>query len=65
MIIDAHVHLWKVQEGLVDGKPVREIGGGRADFGVYQCDSNYRSGVAAASGFANNGFRLMCLCPGQ
>ena len=33
MIIDAHVHLWKVQEGLVDGKPVREIGGGRADFG--------------------------------
>ncbi|MBR6322417.1 MAG: amidohydrolase [Lachnospiraceae bacterium] len=33
MIIDAHVHLWKVQQGLVDGRPVREIGGGRADFG--------------------------------
>ena len=33
MIIDAHVHLWKVQEGLVDGRPVRSLGGGRADFG--------------------------------
>ena len=39
--------------------------GGRADLGVYSCDSNYRSGVAAGSGFLNNGFRLMCLCPGQ
>ena len=33
MIIDAHTHLWKVQNGIVNGKPVREIGGGRADFG--------------------------------
>ena len=33
IIIDAHVHLWKVQDGIVNGKPVRETGGGRADFG--------------------------------
>ena len=33
MIIDAHVHLWKVQNGIVNGRPVRQIGGGRADFG--------------------------------
>ena len=39
--------------------------GGRADFGVYSCDSNYRAGVNATEGYLNNGFRLMCLCPGQ
>ncbi len=39
--------------------------GGRGDFGTASCNSNYRSGVAATSGFSNNGFRLMCLCPGQ
>ena len=33
MIIDAHVHLWKVQNGIVNEQPVRQIGGGRADFG--------------------------------
>ena len=33
MIIDAHVHLWKTQRGTVNGRPVRQIGGGRADFG--------------------------------
>ena len=33
MIIDAHVHLWKVQAGLVNGRPVRALSGGRADFG--------------------------------
>ena len=33
MIIDAHVHLWKVQNGMVNGQPVRQIGGGRAEFG--------------------------------
>ena len=33
MIIDAHAHLWKKQAGIVNGKPVFDIGGGRSDFG--------------------------------
>ena len=33
MIIDAHAHLWKKQNGIVNGKPVYDIGGGRSDFG--------------------------------
>ena len=33
MIIDAHAHLWKKQNGIVNGKPVCDIGGGRSDFG--------------------------------
>lgn len=33
MIIDAHMHLWKKQNGIVNGKPVYDIGGGRSDFG--------------------------------
>ena len=33
MIIDAHAHLWGKQQGLVNGKPVYDIGGGRSDFG--------------------------------
>ncbi len=33
MIIDAHVHLWKTQNGLADGRPVKPLPGGRADFG--------------------------------
>ena len=33
MIIDAHAHLWKKQNGIVDSKPVYDIGGGRSDFG--------------------------------
>lgn len=33
MIIDAHTHLWKKQNGIVNGKPVYDIGGGRSDFG--------------------------------
>lgn len=33
MIIDAHAHLWKKQQGIVGGKPVYDIGGGRSDFG--------------------------------
>ena len=33
MIIDAHAHLWKKQAGMVGGKPVYDIGGGRSDFG--------------------------------
>lgn len=33
MIIDAHAHLWKKQNGIVNGKPVYDIGGGRSNFG--------------------------------
>lgn len=33
MIIDAHVHLWKKQSGIVNGKPVYDVGGGRSNFG--------------------------------
>ena len=33
MIIDAHLHLWETQQGIVDGKPVYSVGGGRSDFG--------------------------------
>ena len=33
MIIDAHLHLWDKQNGIFNGKPVYDIGGGRSDFG--------------------------------
>lgn len=33
MIIDAHAHLWKKQNGIVNGKPVYNIGGGKSEFG--------------------------------
>ncbi len=33
MIIDAHAHLWKSQKGLVDGKPVFDVGNGKSNFG--------------------------------
>ncbi len=33
MIIDAHAHLWKKQNGIVNGKPVYDIGGGKSNFG--------------------------------
>lgn len=33
MIIDAHAHLWKNQNGTVNGKRVYDIGGGKSDFG--------------------------------
>lgn len=33
MIIDAHAHLWKKQQGRVNGLPVVDIGGGKSDFG--------------------------------
>ena len=33
MIIDAHAHLWKKQNGIVNGKPVFDIGGGKSAFG--------------------------------
>ncbi len=33
MIIDAHAHLWKKQQGKVGGLPVYDIGGGKSLFG--------------------------------
>lgn len=33
MIIDAHAHLWGKQQGIVNGKPVYDIGGGKSNFG--------------------------------
>ncbi len=33
MIIDAHTHLWIKQNGFVNGRPVKAIGGGRSNFG--------------------------------
>lgn len=33
MIIDAHTHLWKMQNGKVDGKPVYALENGRSNFG--------------------------------
>ncbi len=33
MIIDAHAHLWDTQQGMLNGKPVVDIGGGRSNFG--------------------------------
>lgn len=33
MIIDAHAHLWKSQNGIVNGKHVFSLGGGKSDFG--------------------------------
>lgn len=33
MIIDAHAHLWKKQNGIVNGKPVFDVGRGRSNFG--------------------------------
>ena len=33
MTIDAHVHLWDIQCGTVDGRDVRALTGGKSDFG--------------------------------
>lgn len=33
MIIDAHLHLWDKQHGMVNDRPVVDLGGGRSDFG--------------------------------
>ena len=33
-MIDAHVHLWLKQNGMVDGLPVYDIGGGKSQFGA-------------------------------
>lgn len=32
-MIDAHLHLWDKQHGMVDGLPVYDLGGGRSQFG--------------------------------
>lgn len=31
--IDVHVHLWQEQQGIVDGRPVFGVGGGKSNFG--------------------------------
>lgn len=33
MIIDAHAHLWKTQQGKIDGKDVFAVGNGKSNFG--------------------------------
>lgn len=33
VIIDAHLHLWKKQQGMVNGRPVVGIGDGKSNFG--------------------------------
>lgn len=33
MIIDAHTHLWKEQNGFVDGRKVFSLSNGKSDFG--------------------------------
>ena len=33
MVIDAHLHLWETQQGMVNGKPVLALTGGKSDFG--------------------------------
>lgn len=33
MIIDAHAHLWKKQNGIVDGRKVYSVGNGKSNFG--------------------------------
>ena len=33
MIIDAHAHLWKKQQGKVNGKDVFPVGDGKSNFG--------------------------------
>ena len=33
MVIDAHLHLWNPQHGMVNGKPVKALTGGLSDFG--------------------------------
>ena len=33
MIIDCHAHLWKTQNGMVNGRPVYSVGNGKSNFG--------------------------------
>lgn len=57
MIIDAHAHLWGKQNGIVNGKPVYDIGGGKSDFGgeIRQMMPPYMTdGVNSAERFIAN-----------
>lgn len=57
MIIDAHAHLWGKQNGIVNGKPVYDIGGGKSDFGgeIRQMMPAYMTdGVNSAERFIAN-----------
>ena len=57
MIIDAHAHLWNKQNGIVGGKPVYDIGGGKSDFGgeIRQMMPAYMTdGVNSAERFIAN-----------
>ncbi len=57
MIIDAHAHLWGKQNGIVNGKPVYDIGGGKSDFGgeIRQMMPPYMTdGVNSAERFISN-----------
>ena len=57
MIIDAHAHLWQKQNGIVNGKPVYDIGGGRSNFGgeIKQMMPPYMTdGVNSAERFLAN-----------
>lgn len=57
MIIDAHAHLWQKQNGIVNGKPVYDIGGGKSNFGgeIKQMMPPYMTdGVNSAERFLAN-----------
>lgn len=57
IIIDAHAHLWNKQAGIVGGKPVYDIGGGKSDFGgeIRQMMPAYMTdGVNSAERFLAN-----------
>ena len=57
MIIDAHAHLWNKQNGIVGGKPVFDIGGGKSNFGgeIRQMMPAYMTdGVNSAERFIAN-----------
>ena len=57
MIIDVHAHLWNKQNGIVGGKPVYDIGGGKSDFGgeIRQMMPAYMTdGVNSAERFIAN-----------
>ena len=62
MIIDAHAHLWKKQNGIVNGKPVFDIGGGKSDFGgvIRQMMPPYMTDgeITFAAAYIKNGFAV-------
>ena len=56
-IIDAHAHLWKTQNGVVNGMPVRALRGGRSEFcgGIRQMMPPYMTdGENVAEVFLSN-----------